>query len=60
MKTGIFSIAGQTIRAFDSPVKHAFEFTPASSLFIECESEAELERLFGALSEEGARVDGPR
>lgn len=53
MKTGVFSIAGQTIRVFDSPVKHAFEFTPSSSLFIECESESELERLFAALSENG-------
>jgi predicted 3-demethylubiquinone-9 3-methyltransferase (glyoxalase superfamily) len=55
VKTGIFSIAGQTIRVLDSPVKHAFEFTPSSSLFVECESETELERVFGALSE-GGRV----
>lgn len=53
VKTGVFSIAGQTIRVFDSPVKHAFTFTPANSLFVECESEAELGNLFAALAEGG-------
>ena len=45
VKTGLFSVAGQTIRVFDSPVKHAFEFTPSNSLFVECESEAEIENI---------------
>lgn len=53
VKTGSFMIAGQTIRVFDSPVKHAFDFTPANSLFVDCESEAELDRLFAALAENG-------
>jgi predicted 3-demethylubiquinone-9 3-methyltransferase (glyoxalase superfamily) len=53
VKTGLFSVAGQTIRVFDSPVKHAFEFTPSNSLFVECESEAEIDRLAGALAEGG-------
>ncbi len=53
VKTGVFSVAGQTIRVFDSPVKHAFTFTPASSLFVECESEAEIGRLAAALAEGG-------
>jgi predicted 3-demethylubiquinone-9 3-methyltransferase (glyoxalase superfamily) len=35
-------------------VKHAFEFTPASSLFVECESETEIGRLAAALAEGGA------
>jgi predicted 3-demethylubiquinone-9 3-methyltransferase (glyoxalase superfamily) len=53
VKMAAFSIAGQTVRVFDSPVKHAFTFTPANSLFVECESEPELDRLFAALSEGG-------
>jgi predicted 3-demethylubiquinone-9 3-methyltransferase (glyoxalase superfamily) len=53
VKTGLFSVAGQTIRVFDSPVKHAFEFTPSNSLFVECESEQEIDRLAGALAEGG-------
>src|SRR5690349_18939463 len=53
VKTGLFSVAGQTIRVFDSPVKHAFEFTPSNSLFVECESEPEIDRLAAALTEGG-------
>ena len=48
-----FSIAGQTVMCIDSPAAHAFTFTPASSLFVECESDDELEKLFSALSEGG-------
>ena len=39
---------------FDSPVKHAFTFTPASSLFVECESEDEIDRIAAALGDGGA------
>src|SRR5687768_1921009 len=48
-----FSVAGQTVMCFDSPVKHGFTFTPSISLFVECESDAEIERLAGALGEGG-------
>ena len=51
----VFSIGGLCIRCLDSPVPHAFSFTPASSLFVACDSEAFLERLWSAL-EEGATV----
>ncbi len=47
------TLAGQTIQCNDSPVKHAFTFTPAMSLFVTCDSEAELDRLAAALSEGG-------
>jgi predicted 3-demethylubiquinone-9 3-methyltransferase (glyoxalase superfamily) len=56
VKTAVFSVAGQEIRVFDSPVKHAFEFTPSQSLFVECEGEAELDRLFAALVEGGSAL----
>jgi len=46
---GSFRIAGQEVQVTDSPVHHAFTFTPAASLFVECESEAELRRLAEAL-----------
>ena len=42
---GTFVIGGQTVLCTDSPVHHAFTFTPASSLFVECASEDELRRL---------------
>lgn len=48
-----FTVAGQTVMCFDSPVKHGFTFTPSISLFVECESEAEIDRLAGELSESG-------
>jgi len=54
-----FSVGGQTILCTDSWVKHNFTFTPASSLFVDCESEEELERLSAALAEGGAVLMPP-
>lgn len=48
-----FTVGGQTIKCIDSPVKHAFTFTPAFSLFVDCESEEEIQRIYGALVEGG-------
>ena len=48
-----FSPAGQTILCIDSPMKHAFTFTPAMSLFVDCGTEEELGELFAKLSESG-------
>jgi hypothetical protein len=41
----------RAVICIDSPVKHAFTFTPAISLYAECESEAEFNAAFGQLSE---------
>ena len=49
-----FEIRGLTVLCFDSPVPHAFSFTPAISLFVECESEDEIRRLAQVLSEGGS------
>jgi predicted 3-demethylubiquinone-9 3-methyltransferase (glyoxalase superfamily) len=46
-------LAGQRVLAIDSPAVHDFGFTPATSLFVDCESEAELRGLFDALAEGG-------
>jgi predicted 3-demethylubiquinone-9 3-methyltransferase (glyoxalase superfamily) len=56
IKKASFTIVGQTILATDSPIKHAFTFTPAVSLFVECESESELDRIFAALCEGGSAL----
>lgn len=45
-----FRAAGQSVLASDSPVKHAFDFTPSWSFFIDCASDEEQVRLFGELS----------
>jgi predicted 3-demethylubiquinone-9 3-methyltransferase (glyoxalase superfamily) len=54
VKIATFTLAGQDFICIDSPIKHAFTFTPSISLFVDCESEAELERVFTQLSAGGA------
>ena len=51
--SAVVILNGQRLMAFDSPVRHAFTFTPSISLFVDCDSEEEIDRLFGALSEGG-------
>ena len=51
-----FTLAGQDVICIDSPVKHAFEFTPSFSFFIDCESEADLRRLHAALAAGGSEL----
>jgi predicted 3-demethylubiquinone-9 3-methyltransferase (glyoxalase superfamily) len=51
-----FSLAGQEFLCTDSPPMHDFTFTPSFSIWIETESEEELERLYGALGEGGAAL----
>ncbi len=50
---GELVLNGQRLRCFDSPVSHAFTFTPSISLFVDCSDEAEIDRLFAALSDGG-------
>ncbi|GAA0335667.1 VOC family protein [Sphingomonas oligophenolica] len=50
------TIAGQTILLNDSPVRHAFTFTPSMSLFVECRSEQELRALSDALKQGGSEL----
>ena len=53
IKLARFRAAGQTMLASDSPVKHAFDFTPSWSFFVDCASGEEQERLFAELSAGG-------
>lgn len=53
VKRADFKIAGQNLICIDSPVKHAFTFTPSVSLFVECETEIELDAAFSQLSDGG-------
>jgi predicted 3-demethylubiquinone-9 3-methyltransferase (glyoxalase superfamily) len=54
VKRADFTVGGQDVICIDSPVKHNFTFTPSVSLFVECQSEAELDKAFGELSANGA------
>jgi predicted 3-demethylubiquinone-9 3-methyltransferase (glyoxalase superfamily) len=48
-----FTLNGVDFMATDSPAVHAFDFTPSMSIFVECDNEAELDRVFAALSDGG-------
>ena len=48
-----FVLAGLDIMCSDSPIEHAFSFTPSTSLFVTCASDTEIERLAGALLDGG-------
>ncbi|HEV7214673.1 MAG TPA: VOC family protein [Chloroflexota bacterium] len=51
-----FSLAGERFMCIDSPTKHGFTFTPAISLFVQCENEAEIDRLYAALVDHGTEL----
>lgn len=59
IKVADFTLAGHLMKCIDSPVRHAFGFTPSVSLFIECADEAELDRAFAALSAGGGVLMPP-
>lgn len=48
-----FRLAGQDFFASDSFVTHEFGFTPALSIWVETESEAQFDHLFAALADSG-------
>jgi predicted 3-demethylubiquinone-9 3-methyltransferase (glyoxalase superfamily) len=51
-----FNLAGQWFMAMDSAVKHKFSFTPSTSLYVACQSEAEIDTLYKKLVEGGAAL----
>jgi len=52
--TVFFTLAGRGFIAFDSPVRHEFDFTPSMSIFVRCDDEDEVRRLFEQVSADGA------
>ena len=56
VKRACLIIGGQKLRVFDSPMPHAFGFTPAISFYIDLTSEEELRRLAGTLAEGGTAL----
>lgn len=48
-----FSLNGQKYMCIDSNVKHEFTFTPSMSLYVTCDTEDEINKLFEKLSEDG-------
>jgi len=54
VKVARFTLGGHRLMCIDSPVKHAFTFTPAMSIFVDCLDAAEQEYAFTRLSEGGS------
>jgi len=53
VKRATFTIGDQSIMLFDSAVRHDFTFTPAFSLYVECDTEEQMAWLVSELSEDG-------
>ncbi|UBU18733.1 VOC family protein [Nonomuraea gerenzanensis] len=51
VKLAVFTLAGREHKCIDSPPVHEFTFTPSMSLFVDCDSEEQLQRLYDALGE---------
>ncbi|MED4129165.1 VOC family protein [Shouchella miscanthi] len=49
----VFTLKGQDFMCIDSHVKHAFDFTPSFSIYLTCDSELEINRLYYTLAEGG-------
>ena len=53
VKQASFTLAGQEYMASENQMDHKFSFTPAISIYVNCESEEELQQLFEKLSDGG-------
>jgi predicted 3-demethylubiquinone-9 3-methyltransferase (glyoxalase superfamily) len=52
--TVYFTLAGRGFIAFDSPVRHEFDFTPSTSIFVRCDDEDQVRALFDQVASGGA------
>lgn len=50
-----FSINGLEFMTLDSDIEHAFTFSPATSFYVSCDSQAEIDLLWEKLSEGGKK-----
>lgn len=48
-----FSLFGQEFMCIDSSATHEFTFTPAMSLYVNCQTKEEISQLFVKLSQDG-------
>jgi predicted 3-demethylubiquinone-9 3-methyltransferase (glyoxalase superfamily) len=48
-----FSLNGQVFMCIDSFAKHEFTFTPSISQYVTCETEDEIDRVFGKIAQDG-------
>jgi predicted 3-demethylubiquinone-9 3-methyltransferase (glyoxalase superfamily) len=57
--TVFFSLGGRSFIAFDSPVRHEFDFTPSMSIFVRCDDEEQVRLLFDQIANDGAVMMPP-
>lgn len=50
---GAFVLGDREFICIDTPVQHEFGFTPAMSIFVDCDSDEEIERVYSALGQGG-------
>lgn len=53
IKKAQFTLCGRSFYCSDSPIEHAFTFTPSLSLFVDLDSGTSLERVFAQLANDG-------
>ncbi len=53
VRLATFSLNGQSFMCIDSPVEHAFTFTPAVSLYVSSKDEAKIDGYYAGLVEGG-------
>jgi predicted 3-demethylubiquinone-9 3-methyltransferase (glyoxalase superfamily) len=51
--TVYFTLAGRGFIAFDSPIRHDFDFTPSMSVFVRCEDEEDVHSIFSQIASDG-------
>lgn len=56
VKMARFALSGREFMVIDSSVHHDFTFTPAVSLYVECESEEEINNLYAKLGDGGTAL----
>jgi len=52
--TVYFTLADRGFIAFDSPIRHGFDFTPSTSIFVRCDDDEEVRSLFDRIASDGA------
>ena len=50
----VFTLNGQEFMCIDSYVNHGFTFTPSISLYVTCDTEEEIDRVFEQLAQDGS------
>jgi predicted 3-demethylubiquinone-9 3-methyltransferase (glyoxalase superfamily) len=56
VKQAVFTLSGQEYMASENSMDHKFNFTPAISIYVNCENEAEIDKLFQELSNGGQQM----